>query len=196
MSGKTPYVRFDLNDYSIPHTSLRTPLSLLASHSRIRLMSPDGSVVAEHVRSYDRGEVIEDERHIAALAREKRHAAKLRVRDRLRIICPTADAFIEALSRRDVLMSVETRRLAALLDRYGAEALDEALGIALARGALSSNSVAYILDQRARSRGELPAIDVVLPDDERVRDLHVTPHELDPYDDLAHTGEEDGDQDE
>jgi hypothetical protein len=29
-AGKTPYVRFDLNDYSIPHTHVRRPLTVLA----------------------------------------------------------------------------------------------------------------------------------------------------------------------
>src|ERR1700692_1526272 len=28
-AGKTPYVRFDLNDYSIPHTHVRRPLTVL-----------------------------------------------------------------------------------------------------------------------------------------------------------------------
>ena len=31
VSGKTPYVRFDRNSYSIPHTHVRRPLTLLAS---------------------------------------------------------------------------------------------------------------------------------------------------------------------
>lgn len=193
-SGKTPYVRFDLNDYSIPHTLIREPLTLLASPSTVRLTMPAGDIVARHARSYDRGQIIEDERHIAALAREKRRAAKLRVRDRLRIVCPNADAFIEALPRRDVVMSVETRRLAALLDRYGAEALDAAIGIALQRGAVSSNAVAYTLDQGSRLRGKPPPVDVVLPDDERVRNLHVIEHELGPYDDLANNGDDDGEE--
>ena len=190
-SGKTPYVRFDLNDYSIPHTLVRERLTLLASPSTVRLTTATGEVVAEHDRSYDRGQAIESDEHIAELAREKRHAAKLRVRDRLRIVCPNADAFIEALARRDVVMSVQTRRLAALLDRYGAAALDEALGPALARGAVSSNSVAYLLDQAARRRGAPVPLDVVLPDDARVRDLHVLEHDLTPYDQLAHDHDDD-----
>src|SRR5690606_24738495 len=141
-----------------------------------------GTEVARHRRSYDRGQRIEDERHIEALARAKRHAHQLRVRDRLRIVCPHADAFIEALSRRDAAMSVETRRLEALLDQYGADELDRAIVDALGRGAISSAAVRYVLDQRARLRGQPPAIAVVLPDHEHVRDLRVIPHQLDAYD--------------
>lgn len=36
-SGKTPYLRFDGNDYSIPHTLIRRPLTLVASeHQALR----------------------------------------------------------------------------------------------------------------------------------------------------------------
>ena len=190
-SGKTPYARFDLNDYSIPHELVRKPLTLIASAHEVRLATRDGTEVARHRRSYDRGQRIEDERHIAALARAKRHAHQLRVRDRLRIVCRHADAFIEALSRRDAAMSVETRRLESLLDQYGADELDLALADALERSAISSAAVRYVLDQRARLRGQPPAVPVVLPDHEHVRDLRVIPHRLDAYDQLGDDQEDD-----
>ena len=37
-SGKTPYVRFDRNQYSIPHTHVRRPLTLVASATTVRLL--------------------------------------------------------------------------------------------------------------------------------------------------------------
>ena len=55
-SGKTPYVRFDLNDYSIPHSLVRKPLVLIASPTTVRLTTPEGAEVARHDRSYDRGQ--------------------------------------------------------------------------------------------------------------------------------------------
>jgi len=190
-SGKTPYVRFDLNDYSIPHTQIREPLTLIASPTEIRIATPHGVELARHERSFDRGQTIEDKRHIEALAQEKRHAHKLHVRDRLRICCPHIEDFLEALSHRDLSMSNQSRRLVGLLDRYGAKELDAVLALVLARGAVSANAVAYVLDQRARARGQRPPIDVVLPDDPRVRDLDVTPHELDAYDELTRTQDDD-----
>jgi transposase len=70
-SGKTPYVRFDANDYSIPHTALRRALTLVASEDLVRLV--DGTTeIACHPRSYDRGRRIEDPAHLAALVHEKR----------------------------------------------------------------------------------------------------------------------------
>src|SRR5262249_2328064 len=69
-SGKTIYVRFDLNDYSIPHTMVRRSLTLAAASSTVRVL--DGDVeVARHYRSYDRGQRIEDPSHIAALVEKK-----------------------------------------------------------------------------------------------------------------------------
>ncbi|MBU2693075.1 MAG: IS21 family transposase [bacterium] len=183
-SGKTPYLRFDGNDYSIPHDRLRKVLTLIASEHLVRIL--DGTEeIARHTRSYDRGEVIEDPAHLAALAREKRHAHELRGRDLLRTTCPRADAFIDALALRGEPLAGHTSRLLKLLDRYGSAELDASIDEAISRGAISAVSVAHILDRRARSRHEAPPLDVVLPDDPRVRDLRVTPHSLSNYDNLC-----------
>src|SRR6266508_1326314 len=182
-SGKTPYLRFDGNDYSIPHPLVRRPLTLVASEHQVRLL--EGSTeVARHARSYDRGLRIEDEAHLAALAREKRRAHDLRGRDRLRQSCPHADAFLDALALRGEPLASQTTRLLRLLDQVGPSALDGALTEALARGAISAASVAHILDHRRRARGLPPPVDIVLPADPRVRDLRVTPHALSAYDTL------------
>jgi transposase len=183
VSGKTPYIRFDGNDYSIPHPLVRRPLTLVASETVVRLL--DGATeVAQHPRSYDRGLRIEQPAHLAALAREKRHAHELRGRDRLRATSAYTEAFLDALARRGEPLGHHTAALLRLLDLYGAAALDWALQEALARGAVSAPSVAHLLDQRARARRQPPPLSVVLPDDPRVRDLRVTPHALTAYDAL------------
>jgi hypothetical protein len=182
-SGKTPYIRFDGNDYSIPHRLVRRPLTLLASEHQVRLL--DGSTeVARHARSYDRGQRIEDNTHLAELVAEKRRAHDLRGRDRLRHACPRAEAFLDALAVRGQPLATETTRLLRLLDQVGAPALEAALTEALARGAISAASVAHVLDQRRRARHQPPLLDLVLPADPRVRDLRVTPHALSAYDTL------------
>jgi len=182
-SGKTPYVRFDANDYSIPHALLRRPLTLIASESHVRIV--DGPTeVACHPRSYDRGQRIENPAHIATLAQEKHRARELRGRDRLRSACPQAEAFLDALARRDAPLGIETLRLLRLLDQVGAAALDRALAEALTRQAISAASVAHLLEQQRRARRQPPPLDVVLPADPRVRDLRVTPHALSAYDEL------------
>jgi len=182
-SGKTPYLRFDGNDYSIPHALVRRPLTLVASEHLVRIL--DGTAeVARHARSYDRQQRIEDDAHLAALAAEKRRAHDLRGRDRLRHACSHADAFFAALAVRGHPLASETTRLLRLLDEVGAAALNTALAETLARGASSAASVAHVLEQRRRARRLPPPIGVVLPADPRVRDLRVTPHALSAYDTL------------
>lgn len=183
-SGKTPYVRFDRNDYSIPHGLVRKPLTLVASDTLVRIL--DGDVeVARHERSWDTGRQLEDEAHLAALALEKRKARDHRGRDRLSASCPAARTFLVEVLRNGGHLGGTTTRLLHLLDRYGAAELDAAIAESHGRGAFAAQSVAHILDQRARARGARPPVHVVLPDDPRVRDLVVTPHSLERYDQLS-----------
>jgi len=190
-SGKTPYLRFDGNDYSIPHGLVGVPLTLLASETEVRITDRAGTVVAQHPRSWGRLAVVETNAHLTALGDAKRRARDVRGRDRLRQACPSATPFLDALARRGERLSPHTFRLGKMLDRYGAADVEAALADALARNALSADAVAHVLDQRARARRKPPPLDVVLPADPRVRDLRVTPHDLARYDDLARPEEDD-----
>ena len=185
-SGKTPYLRVDGNDYSIPHILIRRPLTLVASEFEIRVL--DGATeVARHPRSYNRGQRIEAEAHLAALTAAKRRAHELRGRDRLRQACPHAEAFLDALARRGDLVARHTTALLRLLDQYDPGELDAALADAVARDALSAWAIAHRLDQRARARRTPPAVPGLLPADPRARELRVTPHRLADYDGLLAT---------
>jgi transposase len=185
-SGKTPYVRFDLNDYSIPSALIGRPLTLVASETELRVVNGIEEI-ARHARSYDRGRRVEDRKHLEALADEKQRASELRGRDRLTISCPRASAFLEQIAIRGGYLGGTTLRLLHLLDRYDASAVDAAIGEALSRGAISAEAVAHVLDQRRRAANAPPILDVVLSDDPRVRDLRVTPHSLAAYDDALST---------
>ena len=39
--AKTPWARFDLNDYSVPHQHVRKALTVRASQTRVRLLDAD-----------------------------------------------------------------------------------------------------------------------------------------------------------
>lgn len=190
-SGKTPYVRFDRNLYSIPHELVRRTLTLVASPTSVRLV--DGQhEVARHARSYGTGDTVEDPAHIAALVEKKRAARELKGRDRLRAAVPETDRIFDVLALRGDNLGGHTSRLLALLDDYGAEELRAAVAIAVSREAFGAGSVAHVLEQRRRERGLAPPIRVELPADPRVRDLRLTPHRLETYDAL---GNHDDDED-
>jgi transposase len=188
-SGKTPYIRFDLNDYSIPHTLVGKPLTLIASEHAVRIADGD-RVVAEHRRSYDRLQIVEDPAHLRALAEQKRHAHELRGRDRLRTGCAHAEAFLDAIALRGGHLGGTTSRLLRLLDRFGAAPLDAAIADAYGRGALSAQSVAHVLDQATRAAGTPPPLEPSLSDDPRVH-VRIKPHALGRYDGLGNPGRED-----
>ena len=81
-AGKTPYVRFDLNDYSIPHTRVARTLTVAATLDQVRIL--DGqTVIATHPRSYDRRQQIEIPEHIATLTLHKHQASAHRGTDPL-----------------------------------------------------------------------------------------------------------------
>jgi hypothetical protein len=182
-SGKQPYVRFDQNDYTIPSDFVRKPVTPVASESEVRVL--DGNhELARHVRSYDRAQRTEDAAHLRELGERKRAATELRGRDRLRATCSHADAFLGTIARRGDPVAHHTTRLLKLLDRYGAEELDAALADALARGAVSAESVAHICDQQTRARHQQPPV-LIEHADPRVTELRVTPHQLAPYDALS-----------
>jgi len=135
-SGKTPYVRFDRNDYSIPHTLVRRPLTLVASDAVVRILDGDQQV-SRHARSYDRGQQIEEPAHLETLAAEKRGARDHRGRNRLGAACPSATAFLSTIALHGGHLGGSTTRLLHLLDQYGAADLDAAIveAHAAARGA-------------------------------------------------------------
>jgi transposase len=187
-SGKTPYLRFDKNDYSIPHTLVRKPLVLVASDRRVRILDGDLEV-AVHDRSWEHGRQIEDARHLDDLADDKRRAREHRGRNRLMAACPSAQPFLEKVALHGGHLGGTTSRLLRLLDTHGPSELDVALADAHRRGAFAAQSVAHILDQRRRGRKASVPMPVVLPDDPRVRDLRVPIRPLGAYDALARSGD-------
>lgn len=189
-SGKTPYVRFDGNDYSIPHDHVREPLTLIASETRIRILDARQSSIAEHPRSYDSKVRIENPDHIRALARAKKRNAHVSAgREQIMLACPHAAPFFAELCARDTPMRSHIIQLRRLLGAYGRRALDDALRQAIERGAISSASVAHILEQARRRAAQPPVMSPKLSDDPRIHQQHAVPHTLDDYDRLLPYGE-------
>jgi transposase len=188
-SGKTPYLRFDKNDYSIPHTLVHKPLSLVASHHEVRILDGDQEV-ARHARSYGRGEVIENPAHIDALANAKAAARSSRGKDRLVSVIPAAQEFLIAAAARGQNLGTTVQQLWRLLDDYGAHLLARAVAEALERRTPTAASVAHVCERLHRRARRLPTAPLAF-DDPRLTNLHVKPHNLEDYDALTDTHEHD-----
>jgi len=185
--GKTPYVRFDTNDYSVPHKHVRKTLTVAASEVRIRIL--DGQeVLCEHERSYDKAARIEDSEHVKDLINHKRSARRSLVKDRLVRAAPSTAQLFEELATRGVNLGSQVTALLKLLEKYGAKRLESAVCEALERSTPECQSVRLVLEREQMERGLKPAIAVDLPDDERVRDLTVRPGSLADYSALTGDG--------
>jgi transposase len=187
--GKTPYVRFDLNDYSVPHTHVRRMLTVLADTHELRIV--DGThVLACHRRSYDKGAQIEQTEHLDALVAYKRAARQHRATDRLAQAVPASkDLLLRAAERGNNLGAI-TVGLTRLLDRYGAAELQVAIREALDRGVPHPNAVRLALERRREARGEVPPVAIALPASVQARDAPVQPHALETYDQLKDVADE------
>jgi transposase len=182
-SGKTIYVRFDLNDYSIPPSSVGRPLTLIASETMVRVV--DGPrEVARHRRSYDRHRRVDDPAHIETLLAEKRRAHGSTPSARLVGAVPAAEAFLEAGFRRGESVGTITQKLLQLLDDYGPDELRAVVTEALVQQTPRVSSIAFLLAKRRRAAQRKMSLPVDLFRRPDLVDLYVKPHASETYDEL------------
>jgi transposase len=137
--GKTPYIRFDLNDYSVPHQYVRRVLTVCATPDKVSIL--DGVLmIAEHERSYEKGLQIEQESHIKELIARKKEARKHRGQDRLMRSVPISQTLLIQAAERGYSLGIITANLLNLLDRYGSSELEAAINEALLRGVITRRS--------------------------------------------------------
>jgi len=184
--GKTPYVRFDLNDYSVPHTQVRKALTVLADTKTVRILDAQ-VVVASHARSYDRGQQIGAASHITDLVERKAQAHAQRGLSRLSQAVPaSAELLAQAGARGENLGSI-TQALLRLVDRYGASEVQTAVLTALARKVPHPNAVRLALEAQREVRQAPAPVAVQLSEKVRLRDTVIHAQPLASYDQLNST---------
>lgn len=184
--GKTPYVRFDLNDYSVPHTHVRKTLTVLADTKTVRILDAQ-TVVAIHTRSYDKAQQIEIESHIKDLVERKAAAHAQRGMNRLQQAVPASVELLTQAAAKGEHLGAITAALLRLLDRYGADQVQTAVLNALQRKVPHPNAVRLALEaQRQAQQAPAPVV-VQLSENVRLRDAVIHPHPLKNYDQLNNT---------
>ena len=184
-SGKTPYVRFDRNLYSIPHH----PRPQAADPARFSHPHP-------HPRRTDRaGQPSPHLRHLtdrrgprASGRTARRHppgqrphhprpAARRRPRHPPRSSSASPSAKRPCARTRPGCSPCSTTT--------DPTSLAAAVTLALERDALGAGSITHILETRRRQRGLRPPLQLTLPDRPGLRDLDVRSHDLETYDALG-----------
>jgi transposase len=186
---KTPYARFDLNDYSVPHDYVQRTLTVVSSLQEVRILNGQ-EVLATHPRSFDKGQQIEIPAHIEALLEHKHQASQHRGTDRLAQAVPQSrDLLTQAADRGEPLGRI-TAALLDLLDRYGATELQAAIQEALQRGVPHPNAVRMALERRREVRELPPPVEVALPSHVQERDTPVQAHNLESYDQITEVSDD------
>ena len=163
-SRKTPYIRFDLNDYSVPHTHVQSTLEVRATLDEVRILE-GGSVIAHHTRSFDKGVQIEDQQHIEALQEYKFKGKKSRNQDRLSNAAPSSTEFLLQAVDRGAHLPTTIHQLIGLLDQYGAAELEQALKTSIAQQVPHEASVRQVLEQRREALQKPPPITIPISND-------------------------------
>ena len=183
-SGKTPYVRYDLNDYSIPFDLVQKPLTLLADDKLIRFVD-DGKEVASHERSWSRGERITNREHFAGLYERRPGGHTVAVREYLSKAVNGVDEFFALMVRQGEGLGGASARLTELLHEYGEKILAQALAEASVQGIGRPVYVARLCQQLHSQGKERPIVPLDLSDRPELQRIIVKPHDLKDYDNLT-----------
>jgi transposase len=184
--GKTPYIRFERNDYSVPHRLTRKTLLVVASPTEVRIMD-GGACVATHPRSYDRGLQIENPEHIAALVQHKQQAREQSGKNRLVHALPSSQILLEQAAQRGDNLGAIVAALLRILDQYGASETEQAIKESLSRGVSHPHGVRQALERRRQAREQPTPMAIDLNKHPKAKAIRVKPHDLSLYDRLQDT---------
>lgn len=174
------FVRFDTNRYSVPTEYGERTLTLVADDREVRIL--DGArTVARHERSYGKRQIVEVPAHRAALVAERRAAADLKGRDRLRAAAPEFGKLLERWALAGPSLAIQVTRAIKLLDLYGDEIFAAAVAEVVARGLRDTGALAVAADRLRRDRHRPIPVEIPLPP--HIEDSDVIPHDLETYDD-------------
>src|ERR1700681_260918 len=188
----SPHARiaFDGNRYSAPPQFVRRPITIRANQDKLRLLHR-GHVVALHVRSYERGQLLVlPEHHLAALTLRQRPLQQALTQE-FDAWGSEAREFHLRLNSRPVKTSVHVRRLLSLAQLYGRTEVLAAMARALE---LAMYDAAYVenLLLAERRRRQLPTPTLPTPQRrELIDDIELEPADPAFYDRFCHPTEKD-----
>jgi len=179
-SGKTPYVRYDLNDYSVPYSYTRQLLTVLATDSTIRVVKGT-EVLAEHPRSYDKGKQIENPSHIEALKAFKKKARFHSDQYYLNQSVPSVEELLKCVVQRGLSIRSSVKQLIDLLETYGPAELETAIQEAIQQDMPDLTSVQINLVRRREAKQLAAAVHLHLPSEHPMIKQLTKPHSLKLY---------------
>jgi len=119
-------ITLETNRYSVPAEYASTPVTLKAYPDRLCIYHQEKRI-ARHARSYDRYQDIEDPDHPRALLEQRRNAREQKLLMRFMTLSPRAQDYYHELEQRRCNPRHHLRKIVALSDIYGAQAVARAM---------------------------------------------------------------------
>jgi len=168
-------VSFDGNAYSVPQRCAGKQLTVKAKPDAVLLYDKE-TLVARHQRCYARKCTIADPDHNAGIREQRRRAREQNLRRDFLAIGPVAENFAKGLEDRQLAPRSHIRKIMAMVEMYGSEAVEEALESAVRFQAFRAEYIEHLIMQTTRPNapyrgalhvpkaGDLLDIDVRRPD--------------------------------
>lgn len=176
-------VALDTNHYSVPAALASQRVTVKAYPERVCIYHQE-QLVARHVRSYDRHLDIEDPDHPKALLAQRHSAREQRLLMQFLRLSPHAQVYVEGLQQRRVNPRHHLRKIVALSEIYGVDALDRAIQDGIAFAAFSCEYIANILEMRTRDIAPAGALHLTRRQD--LLELEIAAPDLSLYEDHGH----------
>lgn len=146
-------VTLDTNRYSVPARFAGLRLTMKTYPDRLCIYHENG-LIARHVRSYERSLDFEDPDHPKELILQRRKAEDQKLFLRFQGLSPRAIDYFRELDKRHLNAKHHVRKIIALADIHGRDAVVSAMDDALALHAIGSDYIANIIDCRVRKLPE------------------------------------------
>jgi len=172
-------VAFDSNTYSVPSRLASARLMLKAYPDRVCIYHQD-QLVARHRRCLDRHQDIEDPEHPRALLAQRQRASEQQLLVRFLALSPRAKAYYDGLEAKRANPRAHARKILALAQIHGSEALLRALDDGLELQAFSAEYIANILEARGRALPEAAPLQLIRAHD--LLELELPAPDLSIYD--------------
>ncbi len=182
--AKTPYVRFEGNDYSVDCECVCKSVTVLITAGQVRVLDGD-KIVATHERCYDKGKTIEDEKHILALREIKKMAHHSSVMGLIQHVVPEIKEFLIELGKVGGNIGSAVSAFDKLLSKYGENALKLAVIEAINAKTFHTGSVAFILNRQVVEKNSPLSVEIPLSDNLKIKNISVNSHDLKNYDSLG-----------
>ncbi|RLD03270.1 MAG: IS21 family transposase [Chloroflexi bacterium] len=172
-------IHFDSNIYSVGSDYASTRLILHADIDRIRLFTPDGTFVCEHLRSYEYKQEVIDPEHIRQLIATNRHSRNEVQIKAFLTLGSAAATYLQGLKDKRPNYKKHIRAINGLIDIYGADHVSRALMDANDHQAYSADQIENLLAAWSRPDAQPGPLHISRQSD--LLDISIPQPDLDIY---------------